>query len=88
VLGLRFAAAPGLRLRRQARGAKLTDESAKVELEEGIGFAAPLPVAFAERIASLDGSRPLGEVLDGVEAAATARRLFALGLLVFPDRRR
>jgi len=85
VLGMRFAAAPGLRLSRQARGAKLTDESAKVELEEGIGFAAPLPAAIAERIASLDGSRPLGEVVDGEEAVATVRRLFALGLLVFFD---
>jgi methylase of polypeptide subunit release factors len=76
VLRMRFAASPGLRLSRRA-------DRATVELEEGIGFAAPLPSAFAEQIASLDGSRPLGEVVDGVEAAETARRLFALGLL-FP----
>lgn len=77
VLGTRFAAAPGLRLSVRA-------ERAKVELEAGIGFAAPLPAAVAERIASLDGSRPLGDVVEGAEAAATARRLFALGLLVAP----
>ncbi len=75
VLGTRFTAAPGLRL-------SLRAERATVELEAGIGFAAPLPAAVAERIASLDGSRPLGEVVEGAEAAATARRLFALGLLV------
>ncbi|MEK6274974.1 MAG: class I SAM-dependent methyltransferase [Actinomycetota bacterium] len=78
LLGMRFAAVPGLRVGRRA-------EHATVELEAGIGFAAPLPVAIAERIASLDGSRPLGEAVDGEEAAATVRRLFSLGLLVFSD---
>jgi methylase of polypeptide subunit release factors len=77
VLGTPFAAAPGLRL-------SLRGERAKVELEAGIGFAAPLPAAVAERVASLDGSRPIGDVVEGAEAAATARRLFALGLLVAP----
>jgi methylase of polypeptide subunit release factors len=72
-----FAAAPGLRLTQRS-------DRAKVELEAGIGFAAPLPAAVAEQIASLEGTRPLGEVIDGADAAAIARRLFTLGLLVIP----
>jgi methylase of polypeptide subunit release factors len=78
VLGMRFAAAPGLRLSRRA-------ERSRVELEAGIGFAAPLPADIAEAVTALDGSRPLGEVVESADAAATARRLFALGLLVFRD---
>ena len=77
VRATRFAAAPGLRLTKRA-------DRAKVELEAGIGFAAPLPATVAEQIASLDGTRPLGDVIDDAEAAAIARRLFALGLLVGP----
>ena len=78
LLGMHFAAAPDLRFGRRAG-------HATVELEAGIGFAAPLSVAIAEQIATLDGSRPLGEVVDGVGAAATVRRLLSLGLLVFSD---
>ncbi len=78
VLDTRFAAAPGLRWSRRA-------DRATLELENGIGFAARVPAELAEPIATLDGSRPLGEVVEGIEVAETARRLFALGLLLFPD---
>jgi methylase of polypeptide subunit release factors len=81
VLGMSFAAAPGLRFSRRP-------DRAKLELEDGVGFAAPVPTEIAEQIAALDGSRALGEVVTGSEAADAARRLFALGFLVFPDRTR
>jgi methylase of polypeptide subunit release factors len=78
VLAMRFAAAPGLLVSRRA-------ERGKVELEEGIGFAAPVSAGVAEWLGSLDGSRRLDEVAgQGEEGAAAARRLFALGLLILP----
>jgi SAM-dependent methyltransferase len=78
VLAMRFAAAPGLLVSRRA-------ERGKVELEDGIGFAAPVSAGVAEWLGSLDGSRRLDEVAgQGGEAAAAARRLFALGLLLLP----
>jgi SAM-dependent methyltransferase len=76
VLGTRFAGAPGLLLSRRG-------ERAKVELENGIGFAAPVSDGVAEWLGSLDGSRRLDEVAgQDEEAAAAARRLFSLGLLL------
>ncbi len=82
LLALRFGLVPGLQLNRRAEGSELADREARVQLENGIGFAAPVSPELAERLASLDGSTPLGEIVgDDREVAAAMRRLFALGLV-------
>ena len=68
----RFALAPGVKMTRRAKGPKLTEEDTKIELENGIGFAVSVQADLVERLASLD--------------PATARRLFALGLIVIESR--
>lgn len=72
-----LAAAPSLRWTRRSGRETL-------ELDQGAGFAVPVPVGLAKRLATLDGRRALGEVVDSADAVEAARRLFALGLLVFP----
>jgi hypothetical protein len=85
VLASRFTLAPGLRLTWSARGPQLAEIKAKVALEHGVGFAVPVPSGATAWLGSLDGSRSLAELAAGDDGAVTtARRLFALGLLVLP----
>jgi SAM-dependent methyltransferase len=73
---------PGLQASWRAEGPGLGERQAKVQLENGVGFAAPVSGALAERMASLDGSRRLGELVgEDHESVVTMRRLFALGLV-------
>ena len=82
LLAMRFSLVPGLQVSRRARGSKLADQEARIELENGIGFAAPVPPALAERLASLDDSTGLGDLVGhDHQTAAAMRRLFALGLV-------
>jgi SAM-dependent methyltransferase len=82
LLAMRFGLVPGLQVSRRAQGPKLADQEARVQLENGIGFAAPVPPALAEQLASLDDSTGLGELVgDDHETARAMRRLFALGLV-------
>jgi len=82
LLAMRFGLVPGLQVSRRAHGPKLADQEARVQLENGIGFAAPVPPALAEQLASLDDSTGLGDLVGGDhETAAAMRRLFALGLV-------
>jgi hypothetical protein len=53
-----------------------------VQLEDGIGFAAPVAPELAVRLASLDDSSSVGELVgESPETAAAVRQLFALGLV-------
>lgn len=82
LFAMRFGPVPGLQVSRRAQGPNLADQEARVQLENGIGFAAPVPPAFAEQLASLDDSTGLGDLVGGDhETAAAMRRLFALGLV-------
>ena len=82
LLAARLDLVPGLRASWRAEGPGLGEQQAKIQLENGVGFAAPVPAALAERLASLDGLRPLGELIgDDHESLAALRRLFALGLV-------
>ena len=83
VLASTFALAPGATLTWSADGPQLAERSAKVGLEHGVGFAAPVSAEVADWLQALDGSRRLDELAGG-EAVSAARRLFALGLLVLP----
>jgi SAM-dependent methyltransferase len=72
----------GLRASWRAEGRGLGEKQARLQLENGVGFAAPVSAALAERIGSLDGSRRLGELVgDDPGSVAALRRLFALGLV-------
>ncbi len=85
VLAAKFSLAPGAKLGWWAEGPQLAQRKAKVGLEHGVGFAAPVSAGVAEWLGSLDGSRRLDEVAgQDKEAVAAARRLFALGLLLLP----
>jgi methylase of polypeptide subunit release factors len=82
VLAARFDLVPGLLVRWRAEGPDLGEKQARIQLENGVGFAAPMSAEVAELIASFDGSRRLGELaLEDHESVATLRRLFALGLV-------
>ena len=82
LLAARIDLVPGLRASWRAEGPGLGERQAKIHLENGIGFAVPVPAALAERLASLDGSRPLAELVgEDHESVAALRRLFALGLV-------
>jgi methylase of polypeptide subunit release factors len=82
LLAARLDLVPGLRASWRAEGPGLGEKQAKIHLENGVGFASPVPAALAEQIASLDGSRRLGEVVgEDHESVAALRRLFALGLV-------
>ena len=82
VLAARFELVPGLRLYRRAEGPGLGDRQARLQLENGVGFAAPVSADLAERLSSLDGSCPLRELFgEDHETVAALRRLFALGLV-------
>jgi len=82
LLAARLDLVPGLQASWRAGGPGLGEKQAKIHLENGVGFAAPVPAALAERLASLDGSRPLGELVgEDQESVAAMRRLFALGLV-------
>jgi len=73
---------PGLRASWRAEGPGLGERQAKIHLENGVGFAAPVSAELAERIASLDGSLPLRELVgEDHDSLAALRRLFALGLV-------
>jgi precorrin-6B methylase 2 len=82
LLAMRFGLVPGLQVSRRAEGSKLADHEARVQLENGIGFAASVSPELAARLASLDDSTGLGELVGhDHEIAAAMRRLFALGLV-------
>jgi hypothetical protein len=83
VLASTLALAPGAKLSWSAEGPQLAERNAKLGLENGVGFAAPVSPEVAHWLQALDGSRRLDE-LAGDEAVPAARRLFALGLLVLP----
>ena len=82
LLDLRFSLVPGAQVTWRAHGPRLAEREARVQLESGIGFAAPISPELAARLASLDDSRRLGELARGdPQAAAELRALFALGLV-------
>ncbi len=82
MLAARLDLVPGLRASWRAEGHGLGEKQARIQLENGVGFAAPVSAALAERIAKLDGSRRLGEFVGkDHESVAALRRLFALGLV-------
>lgn len=82
MLEARLELVPRLRASWRAEGPGLGERQARIQLENGVGFAAPVSAALAEKIASLDGSRRLGELVgEDPESVAALRRLFALGLV-------
>ena len=83
VLASTFALAPGAKLSWWAEGPQFAEKKAKLGLEHGVGFAAPVSAEVADWLQALDGSRRLDEFA-GDEAVSAAQRLFALGLLVLP----
>lgn len=86
VLAARFDLVPGLRVGWRAEGPGLGERKASIQLENGVGFAVPVPARLAEQLGSLDGSRPLGEVCgDDPAGLAAVRRLFALGLVAMSE---
>jgi SAM-dependent methyltransferase len=83
VLASPFAMAPGAKLSWSAEGPQLAETKAKVGLEGGVGFAAPVSPEVAAWLQGLGGSGCLDELASD-EAVSAVRRLFALGLLVRP----
>ena len=82
LLAAQLDLAPALQASWRAEGPGLGQRQARIQLENGVGFAAPVSAALAERIASLDGSRRLGDLVgEDHESVAALRRLFALGLV-------
>jgi SAM-dependent methyltransferase len=82
LLAARLDLVPGLRATWRAEGPGLAEKQARIQLENGVGFAAPVSAALAEQIVSLDGSRRLRELVgDDPESVAALRHLFALGLV-------
>jgi len=82
LLAAQLDLSPGLQASWRAEGPRLGQKHARIQLENGVGFAAPVSADLAERVASLDGSRRLGELVgEDHESVAALRRLFALGLV-------
>jgi hypothetical protein len=82
LLEARLELVPGLRASWRAEGPGLRERQARIHLQNGIGFAVPVPAALVERLASHDGSRPLAELVgEDHDSVAALRRLFTLGLV-------
>jgi hypothetical protein len=80
---LRLALAPGAMITTHLRlGESGWAEAADLTLEQGIPFSAELDRSTAELMTQLDGTRSLGEVLDGFAAQhdAPPERVRASGL--------
>jgi hypothetical protein len=82
MLSARLDLVPGLRASWRVEGPGLGKKQAKIHLENGVGFAAPVSAALADQVVLLDGSRRVGEVVgEDQDSVAALRRLFALGLV-------